>query len=102
MGYGAPDVAEGVEVYEQTIADLDRLLEKQPWIAGDEFSLADASMAPYFQTPHQFGWDAWYESRGHVADWYRRVRDRRSYQDGVAVDFSSEKLAEPHERGRDA
>lgn len=101
MGYDAPDVAEGVQVYEQTIADLDVLLENQPWIAGETFSLADASMAPYFQTLHQFGWDAWYESRPRVADWYKRVRDRKSYQDGVASDFSREKLSELRERGRD-
>jgi glutathione S-transferase len=102
MGYDAPDVAEGVQVYEQTIADLDVLLEKQAWIAGDTFSLADASMAPYFQTLHQFGWEAWYESRRHVADWYKRMRERKSYQDGVSADFSNEKLAELRERGRDA
>ena len=102
MGYDAPDVAEGVQIYEQTIADLDLLLEQQPWIAGEKFSLADASMAPYFQTLHQFGWEAWYESRHHVADWYQRMRERKSYQNGVAVDFSSEKLSELRERGRDA
>lgn len=102
MGYDAPDVAEGVQVYEQTIADLDVLLAKQAWIAGDTFSLADASMAPYFQTLHQFGWEAWYESRPNVADWYKRMRERKSYQDGVSVDFSSEKLADLRERGREA
>lgn len=102
MGYDAPDVAEGVQVYEQTIADLDQLLAQQAWIAGAEFSLADAAMAPYFQTLHQFGWNAWYESRRHVADWYRRVRGRKSYEAGVAADFSTEKLAELGERGRDA
>ncbi|MGD9600330.1 MAG: glutathione S-transferase family protein [Gammaproteobacteria bacterium] len=102
MGYDAPDVADGVQVYEQTIADLELLLATQPWIAGDAFSLADASVAPYFQTLHQFGWEAWYESRPNVADWYRRVRARRSYQEGVAADFSAEKLADLRERGRDA
>jgi glutathione S-transferase len=102
MGYDAPDVVEGVQVYEQTINDLDQLLAQQAWIAGDEFSLADAAMAPYFQTLHQFGWSAWYESRPHVADWYHRVRGRRSYEEGVAADFSPEKLIDLRERGRDA
>lgn len=99
QGYDAPDVAEGVATYEQTIADLDRVLTKQPWIAGAEFSLADASMAPYFQTLFQFGWNEWYESRAHVAEWYRRVQTRASYQQGVAADFSAEKLAELRAKG---
>jgi len=102
MGYDAPDVADGVVVYEQTIADLDQLLAQQAWIAGDTFSLADASLAPYFQTLYQFGWEGWYESRRHVGDWYRRVRERKSYREGVDKDFSSEKLAELRERGRAA
>ena len=102
LGYGAPDVAEGVQVYEQTIADLERLLTRQPWIAGDGFSLADASMAPYFQTLYQFGWQRWYESRPRVADWYQRVCSRASYQEGVAGDFSASKLTELGDRGRDA
>lgn len=101
MGYDAPDVAEGVQVYEQTIAELDRVLADQPWIAGESFSLADASMAPYFQTLYQFGWEAWYTSRPHVADWYRRVCARASYATGVAADFSAERLADLRARGRE-
>lgn len=102
QGYDAPDVAEGVQVYEQTMADLERLLADRPWIAGPSFSLADASLAPYFQTLRQFGWEAWYESRPRVADWYARVRARASYVAGVAADFTPDKLVELRERGRPA
>ncbi|MGE3848263.1 MAG: glutathione S-transferase family protein [Gammaproteobacteria bacterium] len=102
QGYDAPDVAEGVQVYEQTIADLERVLVARPWVAGDAFSLADASLAPYFQTLFQFGWEAWYGSRPRVADWYGRVRARPSYVTGVVADFSAEKLRELRERGASA
>ena len=99
QGYAAPDVAEGVAIYEQTIADLDRVLGQQPWLAGEEFSLADAAMAPYFQTLFQYGWSAWYESRANVAQWYSRMQSRASYQQGVAADFSVAKLAELRAQG---
>lgn len=102
LGYDAPDVLDAVAVYEKTIADLESLLAGQAWIAGDEFSLADAAMAPYFQTLNQFGWSAWYESRPHVADWYARCRGRDSYQIAVADDFSPEKLADLGARGEPA
>jgi len=101
-GYDAPDVVDAVGVYEKTISDLDALLANQNWIAGGEFSLADAAMAPYFQTPFQFGWSAWYHSRSNVADWYARCRARDSYQQAVADDFSEEKLADLSERGKPA
>ncbi|MBX9608707.1 MAG: glutathione S-transferase family protein [Gammaproteobacteria bacterium] len=102
QGYDAPDVAEGVQVYEQTIADLDTLLAMRPWVAGDAFSLADASLAPYFQTLFQFGWEAWYASRAQVADWYTRVRARPSYATGVAADFDADRLADLRARGAPA
>ncbi|MGR8918964.1 MAG: glutathione S-transferase family protein [Gammaproteobacteria bacterium] len=102
MGYDAPDVADAVRVYQATIADMDSELDARPWLAGDEFSLADAATAPYFQTLTQFGWRAWYEARPRVADWYVRVCARPSYQSGVADDFSAAKLADLADRGRPA
>lgn len=102
QGYDAPDVVEAVGVYEKTIRDLDELLADQAWIAGDQFSLADAAMAPYFQTPYQFGWSDWYNSRRNVAGWYNRVRERGSYQAAVADDFSADKLADLNQRGEPA
>jgi glutathione S-transferase len=102
FGYDAPDVVDAIAVYEKTISDLDALLSRQAWIAGDEFSLADAAMAPYFQTPYQFGWSAWYADRTHVAEWYTRCRERPSYQTAVTIDFSAEKLADLAARGAPA
>lgn len=102
MGYDAPDIQDAVGVYEKTIADMDKTLASQAWLAGDEFSLADAGMAPYFQTLQQFGWTAWYENRSNVADWYARCVGRPSYQSGVSADFSAEKRADLLTRGEPA
>ena len=102
MGYDAPDIADAIGVYEKTIADMDKTLAKQAWLAGDEFSLADAGMAPYFQTLQQFGWRQWFENRKNVADWYDRCVARPSYQSGVAADFSAEKQADLLKRGEPA
>ena len=102
QGYDAPDVTDAVGVYEKTIRDLDELLSGQPWLAGDEFSLADAAMAPYFQTPFQFGWSDWYASRSRVAQWYERCRARDSYRSAVADDFSAKRIADLKQRGEPA
>lgn len=102
MGYDAPDIVDSVGVYEKTIADMDKVLADQAWLACDEFSLADAGMAPYFQTLQQFGWSAWYENRTHVADWYERCVARPSYQSGVAAAFSDDKRADLLVRGAPA
>ena len=102
QGYDAPDVIDAVGVYEKTIRDLDELLSRQPWIAGEAFSLADAAMAPYFQTLFQFGWHDWYAGRANVAAWYDRCRTRDSYQSAVADDFPDEKIADLNRRGEPA
>jgi len=102
LGYDAPDVAEAVAVYERTMVDMDAELGERDWICGDSFSLADAALAPYFQTLSQFGWSDWYETHPRVAAWYARCVARPSYQRGVAADFSAEKLVDLSERGRPA
>lgn len=98
-GYDAPDVADAIAVYQQTISDMDDDLAGQSWLCGDAFSLADAAMAPYFQTLTQFGWSAWYEARPRVADWYQRCSARDSYQSAIAADFSAAKRADLAARG---
>ena len=99
LGYDAPDIVDAVATYEKTIVDMENMLAQQDWLAGDSFSLADAAMAPYFQTLHQFGWADWYLTRPKVADWYTRCVQRSSYQSGVAADFPAQKLAELKGRG---
>ncbi|NKB35717.1 MAG: glutathione S-transferase family protein [Gammaproteobacteria bacterium] len=102
MGYDAPDVKDAVATYEKTIVDMEKELSKQPWLAGEEFSLADAAMAPYFQTLYQFGWADWYKSRSRVNDWYERVVSRDSYKNAVSVDFDEAKLADLNAKGKEA
>ena len=99
QGYDAPDIVDAVATYEKTITDMEQVLSRQDWLAGDRFSLADAAMAPYFQTLYQFGWTDWYLNRENVADWYERCMKRSSYQTGVAADFPAEKLAELNSKG---
>ena len=99
QGYDAPDIVDAVATYEKTITDMEQVLGRQGWLAGDRFSLADAAMAPYFQTLYQFGWTDWYLNRKNVADWYERCMKRSSYQTGVAADFPAQKLAELNSKG---
>ena len=102
LGYDAPDVIDAVGTYEKTIVEMEEIFSGQAWLAGDDFSLADAAMAPYFQSLLQFGWSDWYTRRARVADWYGRCRERTSYKDGVAADFTPETLGDLAARGAPA
>jgi glutathione S-transferase len=101
FGLDAPDVADAVKAYAATIVDMERTLAEQPWLAGARYSLADAAVAPYFQSLYQFGWTALYEAGyPRVADWYARCRARPSYAVAVAADFPQAVLDDLRSRGR--
>ena len=79
---------------------MSRSLAENRWIVGDNFSLADVCLAPYFQTLLQFGWVALYEKDcPRVTDWVARCCQRPSYQEAVADDFPAELMSELGEKG---
>ncbi|MAT91764.1 MAG: glutathione S-transferase [Halioglobus sp.] len=102
-GLDAPDVADAVHTYRKTILEMEEVLGRHPWMVGDEFSLADACLAPYFQTLHQFDWTELFERDcPRVSDWFARCQGRASYQQAVAGDFPEETLADLRARGATA
>jgi glutathione S-transferase len=58
---------------------MEATLTEAPWLAGEEYSLADISYAPYItRLEHlqlQFMWDR----RPHIPTWFDRLRERSSY-----------------------
>jgi glutathione S-transferase len=104
MKYGldAPDVADAVATYHNTIVDMELALTKNQWLVGDEFSLADISVAPYFQTLYQFKWTGFYEKIfPKVTAWYEKCRGRSSYNIAVTEELSPGVLKELGAKGRE-
>ena len=73
-------VAKAVEKSKQSLDIMDAHLSKNEYLAGDQFSLADAYFLPYFQhlvnTPEK---DLIF-SRPHLAAWWNRVAGRPSWR----------------------
>lgn len=72
--------AESINRFDKLLADMETALAETPWLAGQEFSLADVGYAPYItRLDHlqlQFLWD----KRPHVPAWYERLMERRAYK----------------------
>ena len=82
---------------------MEAALQDSLWISGEDFSLSDVCLAPYFQTLLQFGWTALYEMDSpKVAHWFARCQQRASYVSAVADDFPPELMAELQGRGQGA
>lgn len=87
---------EGVSVAEETLAEgllaelldgMEKTLSTSPWLAGEEFSLADISITPFFERFQVNKLEALidWSARPAVGDWWRRITERPSYDTGMAL-----------------
>jgi GST-like protein len=93
--YAPEKLPYAIERYAKEVARLHRVLEKRlsesPWLAGEEYSIADIATFPWIRNPDRRGIDlAQYPS---VARWHDAIAARPAVQRGVAV------LAESQRRG---
>ncbi|MGK2940708.1 MAG: glutathione S-transferase family protein [Immundisolibacter sp.] len=102
QGLDAPDVADGVHVYDHTVQDMERALADREWLAGGSYSLADLAVLPYFQTLMQFGWQAFYEHRPRVCAWLQRSLARPAYDKGIRSGLDPALLSRLAGRGAEA
>jgi glutathione S-transferase len=102
QGLDAPDVADGVHVYDHTLEDMERVLADSDWLAGGGYSLADIAVVPYFQTLIQFGWAAFYEHRPRVSAWLQRCLARPAYDKAIRSGLDPAVLSRLAGRGAEA
>lgn len=70
--------------FDKLLSDMEAALAQNQWLAGDQFSLADVSYAPYITRLDHLQLQFLWEHRPHIPKWYDRLRERRSY--GEAFD----------------
>jgi glutathione S-transferase len=90
LGLDAPHVAHAVRQHERFIGEMEATLESSRWLAGDEYSLADAAATPYLHRAELLGMDVLWTARPHVAEWLSCVRARPSFEPGIVKWFSEE------------
>jgi glutathione S-transferase len=90
LGLDAPHVAQAVRQHERFIGEMEHALQSSRWLAGDEYSLADAAATPYLHRAELLGMEGLWATRPHVAEWLSCVRARRSFEPGITEWFSDE------------
>jgi glutathione S-transferase len=97
LGLDAPGAAEELRFYDKVIANMARQLDNTPWLAGDDFSLADVAVLPYVvRLDHlALSW-LWDGKRASVGDWLKRSKARNGFA-GIA-DYLNPKYLELMER----
>jgi glutathione S-transferase len=89
-GLAAPHVAQAVRNYDKYVREMEATLAGQPYLAGNDYSLADAAATPYLNRAEMLGLERlWSERRPHAAAWLARVRARPSFDAAVTRWFGA-------------
>lgn len=74
-------------------ADMEQALQRSPWLACDQYTLADADLTPYLQRLSNLGLSRLWDDKPALQDWWNRVRQRPSFAAVQADWFTAEETA---------
>eukprot|EP01013_Petalomonas_cantuscygni_P009310 TRINITY_DN22126_c0_g1_i1.p1 TRINITY_DN22126_c0_g1~~TRINITY_DN22126_c0_g1_i1.p1 ORF type:complete len:122 (+),score=9.75 TRINITY_DN22126_c0_g1_i1:138-503(+) len=86
QGWDSPYLVMALKRFDKLASDMEVELENSRWLAGNDYSLADADYTPYFLRMEDLGLDWLWETRSAIKDWNDRVRSRPSFS-AVAIDW---------------
>ncbi len=83
--FDAPFVRDAVLFQDRALADIEVRLTQRPWLAGDDYSLAEACITPYLERLDRLGLSSMWEGcRPNVSSWFNRIRARPSYTKAIS------------------
>jgi glutathione S-transferase len=78
-GISADDLKPSIARLTGMVERMDRALQDAPWLAGDEYSLADIDIAPFVQRLVRVDLFGLVAARPRVNDWFARMTSRPAY-----------------------
>jgi glutathione S-transferase len=91
-GVDNPAFPDAIKRLYKMVADMNAALEAGPWLTGQQFTLADIAHAPYVTRLDHLKFFGLVDRYPRVADWYRRLCSRPSYQSALAAYFNPKYL----------
>jgi glutathione S-transferase len=82
-GLDAPLVVDAIRQHRKLLDGIEAAMKDGPYLAGDEWSLADAAATPYVWRLDKLKLARMWDDRPGVLAWYDRVRSRPSFKVGV-------------------
>jgi glutathione S-transferase len=81
LGTDSPMFRRSVWHYDALLDDMDSALANRPWLAGEDYTLADVSLTSYINRIAELQLHPlWESARPRVTDWFDRVRARRNFE----------------------
>ncbi|NKB38964.1 MAG: glutathione S-transferase family protein [Gammaproteobacteria bacterium] len=103
-------VHEGVEAqsYKKAILGIKKLLDdfetmlgKTRWLSGSEYSLADLAYTSYMARLEMLGFEGMWLQQPNVSNWYKRLKQKPSFQQGIVDWLNPESVKVLQEGGRE-
>jgi len=103
-GTDGPQFEAAVRVLSQLVDDLDRALERDDWLAGGRFTLAEAAVVPFVTRLEMVAMDPLWTGgrRPRLQAWWDRLQARPSWQRQVRDAFPASARERMRERGLQA
>ena len=102
-GLDSPYVKDAVLRYDKLIRDMEEELAKGgPWLAGEDFSLAECGYASYFTALQNLQLSGLWRDRPKFTDWFERIKKRPTYKKAIVDWFISDYTTQMKEKGAEA
>lgn len=102
-GFAAPGAGEKIRLYEGYLRKMEAALANSHWLAGNIFSMADISMAPYVNRLSALSMSAiWRGRMPHVEAWFEKIQDRPAFTAALVKWVPDDLVAEMAENGAQA
>ena len=92
LGMDSPGFAPALKKWDSLLGEVEKTLEKQPWLAGESYSLAEVGYAPYMIRLEHLGLESLWRNRPRVSEWRSRLFARPSYKEAVEKWFNPKYL----------
>jgi len=68
---------------ERLLDEMQQALSQHAWLAGDPYTIADTAFTPAIARLEHLNILGMIESRANVVDWYKRIKARPSFHEGI-------------------
>lgn len=79
QGFSDAKMTESIERLGETIARMDTALAEQPWLCGDELTIADICVVPTVDRMRDLGLSDVWDGAGNFQRWWRAIQARPSF-----------------------
>jgi len=83
--FEAPLVKDAVLLHAKVLREMEGVLSRRLWLAGDDFSLADIAIIPYVTRLDRLGLDGLWARMREVTRWFAAVQGRPSFTTAITA-----------------